>query len=68
MKNLFLFFPVTCFTSSGFAQKKEYTSPDGMKYKLAFEDEFNGRHLDKKKWNYRRSNRVYPVGALSSAA
>ena len=57
MKNLFLFFLVTCFTSSAFAQKKEYISPDGIKYRIAFNDEFNGKHLDKKKWNYRTDSK-----------
>jgi len=57
MKNLFLLFLVICFISPVFAQKKEYVSPDGVKYRIAFKDEFNGKHLDKKKWNYRTDSK-----------
>lgn len=57
MKHLFLFFLITCFTSLGFAQKKEYVSPDGVKYRIAFKDEFNGKHLNTKKWNYRTDSK-----------
>ncbi|MGN6603358.1 MAG: glycoside hydrolase family 16 protein [Ginsengibacter sp.] len=39
------------------AQKKDYTSADGTRYRLAFQDEFNGKHLDKKKWNYRTDSK-----------
>lgn len=57
MKPSFLFSIIIFFTLSVSAQKKEYTSPDGIKYRLAFKDEFTGKHLDKKKWNYRTDSK-----------
>lgn len=40
------------------AQSRRHTSPDGTKYKLVFNDNFNKKKLNKHKWVYRTDSKL----------
>lgn len=45
------------FTQDGMGQQSELSLPNGNKYKLVFNDEFNGSKLDLSKWVYRTDSK-----------
>lgn len=58
IKTLFIFcLAFILFTQYGIAQQSELSLPNGNKYKLVFNDEFNGSKLDQDKWVYRTDSK-----------
>lgn len=47
------------FMQASMAQTRTYTSPEGIVYKLAFKDEFNGKKIKRKKWVYRTDSKLW---------